>query len=385
MADILIFADTERSAELRRELPLIVLDPFLYAEVQGTRHVVISQVEIPRLAALDVPVELHSPEEFGSDRLRRQGVAGGEVEERVAVEFCRRYGVERAVVPAAFPVRMADVLRAAGVELVPQQSVFSDRCRAKTPAQLAGIERAQRAAEAAMAAVGDLIGRAEPRADGAVVDGEPLTSERLRYTLQATFLAHGAVGNEVIASHGAQSAVGHESGSGVILPGEPIIVDIWPQDSATGCHTDMSRTFVVGEPPAELVQYQRVVKAALDAAVAQVRAGVETHVVYDAAADVIEEAGHPTLRTQQPGKPLEHGFYHGLGHGVGLRVHEAPILNYAAPGALVAGDVITIEPGVYRPGFGGCRLEDILLVTDDGAQMLTAFPYELTSDGRNHK
>jgi Xaa-Pro aminopeptidase len=91
------------------------------------------------------------------------------------------------------------------------------------------------------------------------------------------------------------------------------------------------------------------------------------------------QAGHPTLRTQRPGEPLEEGFYHGLGHGVGLRVHEPPMLNYAETGTLLAGDVITIEPGIYRPGFGGCRLEDILIVTDDGAELLTAFPYELTS------
>lgn len=384
MADVLIFGDTERSAELRRELPLSVIDPFLYAEVAGTRHVVLPQMEIPRVAALDVPAQLHPPEEFGGDRLRREGMPGDEVRERVAVEFCRRYGLGRAVVPAEFPVRMADVLREAGVEIVPRQSLFDDRRRAKTPAQLAGIERAQRAAEAGMAAVADLVGRAEPGAEGAVVDGEPLTSERLRHTLLATFLAHGAVSDELIAAHGGQSAVGHEGGSGVILPGEPIIVDIWPRDPATGCYTDMSRTFVVGEPPAELVEYQRIVKAALDAAVEKVRAGVECRVVYDAAAEVVEEAGHPTGRTQEPGKPLDHGFFHGLGHGVGLQVHEAPMLGCHASGTLVAGDVITIEPGVYRQGFGGCRLEDILLVTDDGARMLTEFPYELTPNGGNH-
>lgn len=379
MDDVLIFADTERSAELRRELPIGVGDPFLYAEVDGSRHAVIAQMEIPRLAALDVSVELHPPEEFGADELRRQGVPADGVHERIAVEFCRRYGVGRAVVPATFPVRLADVLRAAGVEVEPRQAAFDDRRRVKSPAQLAGIERAQRAAEAGMAAVADLLARAEPRPDGAVVDGEPLTSERLRRTLLVTFLEHGAIGDEVIASHGAQSAAGHESGSGVILPGEPVIVDIWPRDPATGCYTDMSRTFVVGEPPAELVEYQHVVKAAVDAAVAELRSGVATRVVYDAAAAVIEQAGYPTARTKEPGRPLDRGFYHGLGHGVGLQVHEAPRLGHAARDTLLAGDVITIEPGVYRPGFGGCRLEDILLVTDDGAELLTRFPYELSA------
>jgi Xaa-Pro aminopeptidase len=376
MNDVLIFGDSERSAELRREVPVGVVDPFLYAEVGGTRHVVISRMEIPRLAAATAGVIFHPMDELGGDDLRRQGRSHDEVLEQAAVRFCRDQGIGRAVVPAAFPVRMADVLRDAGIEIEPWQSLFSDRRRVKTPAQMEGIRRAQRAAEAGMAAVAGLIARAEPRQDGAVADGAPLTSERLRHVLLATFLEHGAVAGKVIASHGPQAAAGHENGSGVILPGEPVIVDIWPQDPQTGCYTDMTRTFVVGEPPAELARYQRVVKDAHDAAIAEVRPGADVRAVYGAAASVIERAGYPTLRTRQPGKPLDHGFYHLLGHGVGLELHEAPMLG-TAPGELVAGDVITIEPGVYRQGFGGCRLEDILVVTDRGADVLTTFPYDL--------
>ena len=80
---------------------------------------------------------------------------------------------------------------------------------------------------------------------------------------------------------------------------------------------------------------------------------------------------------KQPGEVLEEGFFHGLGHGVGLEVHEEPGLGIASTGELVAGDVITLEPGLYRPGYGGCRLEDLVLVTDDGAENLTDFPYDL--------
>lgn len=319
-----MFADTERSADLRRELPLAVGDPFLYAEVGGVRHVVVSVLETQRLAESGVPMELHPPEQFGADELRRQGLATDEVHERVAVEFCRRYGVGRAIVPSEFPVRMADVLRGAGLEVIPRQSVFRDRRRVKTPAQLAGIERAQRAAEAGMTAVAELVERAEPRPEGAVVDGVPLTSEWLRRTLLATFLDHGAVGDEVIAAHGAQSAVGHEGGSGVVLPGEPLVVDIWPRDPATGCYTDMTRTFVVGEPPAELVEYQRVVKTALDEALAQVRPGVAARAVYDAAAAVIERAGYPTTRTKQPGVPWITASSTGSVTGSGCRCTRHP-------------------------------------------------------------
>lgn len=376
MDDVLIFADTERSPELRHELPVAVTDPFLYAEVGGARHVLISQMEIPRLAAVGTSAVLHPMDEFGSHELAEQGLGRDELLEQVAVRFCREQGIDRAVVPGTVPVRMADVLREAGIEVEPRQSLFNDRRRVKTPTQIEGIRRAQLAAEAGMAAVASLIARAEPREDGVVVDGAPLTSERLRHVLLVTFLEHGALAGRVITSHGPQSAVGHESGSGVILPGEPVVVDIWPQDPQTACYTDMTRTFVVGEPPAELAEYQRVVKDAHDAAIAEVRPGADARTVYGAAASVIERAGYPTIRTRQPGKPLDHGFYHVLGHGVGLEVHEAPILG-TRPDALIVGDVITIEPGIYRPGFGGCRLEDILVVTDEGADMLTTFPYDL--------
>lgn len=378
MTNILIFSDTETSPELRHEVPLGVPDPFLYAEVDGTRHVVIPQMEIPRLAELGLPIELHPTEEFGSGELRQQALEPDDVQDQIVVRFCEQHGLKEAVVPATFPVRTADALRAAGIALTPQQKVFSDRRRTKTPAQLAGIRRAQQAASAGMAEVADLILRAQSQDGIAVVDGEPLTSERLRRTLLLTFFHHDATADEVIVAHGPQAAIGHDTGSGTILPGESIVVDIWPRDTISSCHTDMTRTFVVGDPPAQLVEWHRVVQEAQAAALGAIRPGMPGRTIYDRACEVIERAGHPTGRTKEPGRSLDHGFYHGLGHGVGLQAHEAPMIGPTATNELVEGDVITIEPGIYYPGIGGCRLEDIIIVTDSGAEDLTNFPYDLT-------
>ena len=122
--------------------------------------------------------------------------------------------------------------------------------------------------------------------------------------------------------------------------------------------------------------WHRLTKEALDVATAHVRAGVEGRSVFDAACEVYEAAGYPTQRTKTPGEVLRHGFFHGLGHGVGLEVHERPGLGLL-PGTLLAGDVVTIEPGLYDPAIGGVRLEDLVLVTDDGCEVLTRFPYDL--------
>ncbi len=365
MGDVLIYDTTERSPELRHELPILIGDPFLYIEREGVRHVVIGSLEIPRVEELD-GLEIHPPEEFGSDELIASGLTRDEALLEVAARACTTLGVSHASVPVTFPLIVADRLRAEGVELEPRRDLFDLRRRSKTPAELAGIRRAQAAAEAAMSAAAELLWA-----------GGPVTSEEVKAVIDAAFMANGCSGDEYIVSHGAQSAVGHHMGAGAILPNEPIVIDIWPRDRESACFADMTRTFVIGEPTDELVEWQRLVKEALDRSLDLIRPGVTGRAVFDAACDVFEAAGFATQRTKEPGSVLDHGFFHGLGHGVGLDVHEAPGLGFAGKDTLQAGDVITVEPGLYRPGTGGCRLEDLVLVTDDGYENLTRFPYEL--------
>ncbi len=365
MADVLIYDTTERSPELRHELPIAIGDPFLYLERDGVRHVVVGSMEIPRLETLD-GLELHAPEEFGIDDLVRAGLRRDEALLEVAARACSRLGVTKAAVPVTFPIEVADRLRAEGVELEPQRELFDLRRRSKTPAELAGIRRAQAAAEAGMSAAAELLSA-----------GRPVTSEEVKAAIDAAFMANGCSGEEFIVSHGAQSAIGHHMGEGAILPNEPIVIDIWPRDRESACFADMTRTFVIGEPSDELVEWHRLVKEALDRSLELIRPGVAGRAVFDAACDVFEAAGFATQRTKEPGTTLDHGFFHGLGHGVGLDVHEAPGMGLSGKDVLKAGDVVTVEPGLYRPGAGGCRLEDLVLVTDDGYENLTSFPYEL--------
>jgi Xaa-Pro aminopeptidase len=377
MHDVLIHGDTNRHAELRHEIPLAVPDPFLYAEIGGERHVVVSSLETARIAEVDGAVKLHPFEEFGYDELVLAGLERGEVHLAVMVRACGALGLERALVPSDFPVELADRVRATGVMLDPDRSEFESRRRVKSQAELAGIRRAQRAADAGMRAAAEMLRRAEPRGDRVLLDGEALTCERLKEAIRDATARLGAnPGDELIASHGAQTAIGHEMGSGPIAPGEPVVIDLWPRDPESACFADMTRTFVVGEAPPELRKYHALTRKALARALEAVRPGVEGRELHRLACEPYEEAGLPTQRTKQPGQVLEEGFFHSLGHGVGLEVHEAPPLG-RAPGVLVAGDVVTLEPGCYRRGFGGCRLEDLVLVTEDGHEVLTDFPYDL--------
>lgn len=163
-----------------------------------------------------------------------------------------------------------------------------------------------------------------------------------------------------------------------MVAGEPVIVDISPRDASSWCWSDMTRTFVAGggAAPAELRRYWQLCRESLAAVLDAVRAGAAARDLHARACEPFHAAGLPTQLSHPPGTPLRDGFLHSLGHGVGLEVHEAPALNRGGD-VLVAGDVIAVEPGCYWRGFGGCRLEDLLLVTETGYENLTEFPYGL--------
>src|SRR5919201_1356708 len=171
-----------------------------------------------------------------------------------------------------------------------------------------------------------------------------------------------------------KTAAGHEIGHGEIKPGEPVVLDLFPRDRETGCYADMTRPFVVGEPSDELREYHRLVKEALERSTAGVRAGVSGRTLFEQVCELFQAHGYKTQLSKDPGEVLADGFFHSLGHGVGLEVHEQPGLGRTGVD-LVAGDVITLEPGLYRRGYGGLRLQELLLLTGDGAGRPTDYPY----------
>jgi Xaa-Pro aminopeptidase len=364
MTDLLIYGDSKYPA-LRHEVPLPLPDPIAYIETGGQRTILAGSLDVPRMQGLGI-AGVVSFEELGLNELLAAGAPLADAMRGCVVRACGRLGVSDVAVPGDFPLDLADELRKAGVGVEADGALFDRRRRSKTPAELDGIRRAQRAAEAGMHHVRDRLR-----------EGGELTAEELRTGAQRVFIDHGCVPHDMlVVAAGPHGADPHDEGAGPIPAGVPIVVDIFPRHLASGCWGDITRTYCIGEPPAELVAWHRTVREAQRRATEAVRPGISAAEPNRIACDVIREAGYATRLDPGAPEPLEDGFIHYLGHGLGLDVHEAPTLDEGGE-TLVPGDVVTIEPGIYRRGFGGCRIEDVVLVTGDGYELLTDFPYEL--------
>jgi len=207
--------------------------------------------------------------------------------------------------------------------------------------------------------------------------GEQVTCERVRDAIVDTLREHGCEGEPPLVGAGPQGALVHDLGSGPIHAGEPVIVDIFPRHAASRYCADMTRTFCFGEAPERLRVMHATVLDALKRSTEAITDGVAGTVPWEVACDAIEAGGFRTQRGLAEGESLGEDFFHGLGHGVGIEVHEAPYMGLGCKEPLASGDVVTVEPGVYRKDFGGVRLEDLVVVTGGEPDMLTQFDYEL--------
>lgn len=378
--DILIYGDTTSSPAMRHELPLAIVDPLLYIEAGERRAVLTSVVDEGRLADELPELEILLPDELGRDELLAEGRPWQEIERELCLRAAAAVGARAALVPPDFPLALADSMRAAGVTLTPDDRFFEERRRRKSPPELAGIRRAVDAALAGIAEAARLLREASVVAGLLEWNGEPLTAELVRVRIREVCARAGAPAPPDVMVRPVLPELGsaHDPGAGQLPADTPIEVDLWPRDELSACWADMTRTFVCGQLSDPIAELYALVLEAHRRACAATRPGITGGLLYGVACGVFEAAGHPTARTKRPGEVLREGFYFALGHGVGLEVHEPPFISRGDAEELVEGDVIALEPGTYVRGIGGARVEDLLLVTVEGYENLTASaPYAL--------
>ena len=278
--------------------------------------------------------------------------------------------------PPSFPLELADRLRANGIELRADRELFDERRRRKNATELAGLRRAQRAVEAALDVAREMLRSATVNGT-LVLDGEPLTSRADQGGGRARLRRARRVADEFIVSHGAQTAIGHESGHGAILPDEPIVFDLFPRDRATGVYTDMTRTYVVGDAARRAARVPPARKEALDRVVAAAKPGVNGRDAHRRSR-AISSTSTAIRRSSRRSRARCSTAASSTASATASASRCTSGRGSARVGDdLVAGDVIALEPGLYRAGYGGVRLEDIAIVTEDGLEVVTDYPYEL--------
>jgi len=367
----LLYADTGRSADALYFGRVDVPDPFLAFGARGRKYAAVSALEysrVKRVSAFDVvfPLEPYLQKARREWPDRRVGAA--EVMALLAAELRQK----RFTVPQDFPAGVCDRLRGLGLKLAVAEGPLFPARTVKTAAEAAAIREGNRCSALGLAAAERLL-RGSRIAGGKLLHrGKVLTSERVKFAIETACLEAGAASANTIVAGGDQACDPHERGTGPLRPHELIVVDIFPRVQATGYHGDMTRTFLRGRASDAQIALVAAVRAAQRAALGALRAGVEGREVHAAAAALFVSRGYETKRAM--GRSV--GFFHGTGHGLGLEVHEPPRLGATAEGPLPRGSVVTVEPGLYYPGLGGCRIEDVVQVTSGAPNRLSKFHYQ---------
>jgi Xaa-Pro aminopeptidase len=365
----LIVATSESDPDLLYATRFWAPDPFIFLEQNGKRTLVLSDLEIDRGRK-----QADADEFIGYSQLERevQGQARKSPPyEKVLAHFLRKRRIQSALVPANFPLGYARALATGKIRVRPSSGMFWPKRETKTKKEIKQMKHALRITEAGLARAMEVL-RSARKGPGNRLrwSGKTLTSEILRAEIDSAILRAGGLPAGTIVAGGDQACDPHERGFGPLYAGSLIILDIFPRDAKTGYFGDLTRTVVRDRASDAQRKLWETVKAGQALALRRIKAGIDGATIHRAIQELFAKRGYPT----EVRKGRRVGFFHGTGHGLGLEIHEHPRLQKAT---LKAGQVLTVEPGLYYPGLGGVRLEDVVVVTKTGHKMLSRFPKQL--------
>lgn len=367
--NILLIADSECDADLYYATRFLVGDPLIYLEVNGKKTLLVSDLEYGRAcreAQVDEVVSITPYEE----QLRARG-APVRLTSILDIHL-REAGVRDLVVPSNFALGYAERLREAGYRITCREKPFFPERMVKSPAEVAAIRKSQEAAEECMAFLVETIRKSDIRDRTLYYDGRPLEADWLRTEAHKQLLDRGLHALHTIIAGGDQGCDPHLRGTGPLPAHETIILDVFPRSLETRYWGDITRTVVRGRASKKVRKLYDDVLAAQEKAFSMLREGIDGQEVHQAVSDLLQSRGNETA--ERDGKKT--GFIHSTGHGIGLDIHEPPKIG-RVKSKIKAGEVVTIEPGLYYPGVGAVRIEDIVVVRKDGCENLTSFPKKL--------
>lgn len=360
-------AASEVDANLYYATKFIAPDPFIYLEIKGERILVMNDLEMDRAKSQASVDRVLSYSEI-ERRARDHGVAAPWSVDIIHVVL-RDAKIKQVLVPANFPFSHASRLQELGYQVHSKPDPFYEQRVVKTADEIRHIEEAQRATEEAVAAAHAVLRQASIKKDELWFDGAVLTSERIKKLINVTLMESDCVAQHTIVAGGEQACDPHNEGSGPLPAHRSIIFDVFPRSAATRYFADMSRTVVQGKPGPQLIKLYQIVKDAQEEAIDKIKDGADGMKIHRGICERFERAGYKTGLVNG----RMQGYFHGTGHGVGLDIHEAPRISRTGS-LLQEGHVVTVEPGLYYPGLGAIRIEDMVLVTSNGCRNLTNFP-----------
>jgi Xaa-Pro aminopeptidase len=360
--DAYVVYANSRDADMRYLTHFVTSDPFVYFRKRGEKGtIIISQMEVGRASCEGITAFMTRTEAGLPEILKKEKDPFRATAQMIAGQVGKKI-----LVPPNFPVALANALGEYCSVTIDKGTVLSMRAK-KTRPEIRCMKNVQDVTQTAMGHAVSLLRRAVVKKGILYLDGKPLTSEHIKYTMHCVLLEHGCSAEDTIVSCGEDTAIPHMTGTGPLRADEPIIIDLFPLHEKSGYYADMTRTFVKGEPSPEILEMYTALREAKQLAMSRVKSGISGADLHQLVIDFFKDRGYDSDTR---------GFVHNLGHGVGLQIHELPIVGPSGK-MLEEGNVITIEPGLYYPGTGGVRLEDIGAVTKKGFDNFTAFPEDL--------